>query len=44
MTASQVQKVATIGQVIFGGVILALQIAGLIRGRTVKIHVGPEAS
>jgi len=45
MTSVQVQKVATIGQVILGGIILMVQVAGLIRGRsTVKTHVGPEAS
>ncbi len=44
MTTSQAQKLATVGQVILGGVILALQVAGLIRSRAVKPHVGPEAS
>lgn len=44
MTASQVQKVATIGQVVLGGIILMVQVVALVRGRSVKPHVGPEAS
>jgi hypothetical protein len=44
MTTSQAQKLATVGQVILGGVILALQVAGLIRSRSVKTDVGPAAS
>ena len=42
MTTSQAQKLATVGQVILGGVILALQVAGLIRSRNsiAKTDVG----
>ena len=44
MIATQVQKVATIGQVVLAGIILMVQVAALVRGRTMKPHVGPEAS
>ncbi len=33
MTQPQLIKVANLGQVLLGGLILALQVAGLIRGR-----------
>ena len=44
MTTSQAQKIATVGQVLLGGFILVLQVAGLIRNRSVKTDVGSAAT
>ena len=46
MTASQVQKLATVGQAVLSGVILALQVAGLIRSRNdvAKTDVGSQTA
>ena len=44
MTRPQIIKVANVGQILLGGLILALQVAGLIKGRSVKTDVGPAAT
>ena len=46
MTKPQLIKVANLGQVLLGGLILALQVAGLIRGRNdiAKTDVGSPAT
>lgn len=44
MTAKDVQKAANTAQVLLGGLILVLQIAGLISRNKLKTHAGPEAS
>lgn len=46
MTKPQIIRAANIGQVILGGIILALQVAGLIRSRNgiAKTDVGSPTS
>ena len=46
MTKPQLIKVANLGQIILSGLILALQVAGLIRGRNgiAKTDVGSASS
>ncbi|MFC1583874.1 hypothetical protein ACFL4U_04230 [Candidatus Neomarinimicrobiota bacterium] len=46
MTRPQIIRVANLGQVLLGGLILALQVAGLIRNRNglAKTDVGPASS
>ena len=46
MTQPQILKAANLGQIILSGLILALQVAGLIRGRNgiAKTDVGSPAT
>ena len=44
MTAEKIHRVASIGQVILGGIVLAVQVVGLFRGRRVQTDVRPETT
>ena len=44
MTANDVQKAANAAQILLGGLILVLQIAGLLSRNKAQPHVRPEAS
>ena len=44
MTANDVQKAANAAQILLGGLILVLQIAGLLSRNKPQTHAGPEAS
>lgn len=44
MTRPQIIKAASLGQILLGGIILIVQVAALVRGRSVKPDVGSATS